>query len=420
MPRFQPSTWVQQTNTNLAGGSVRNGYLSKFLDERIFVTSSIQFTGGNPNWAVNDFCLSSNRMSSWTRFDANSSHEQVIYSFHAMERPDGSVRYARLRYQFGRSFFVANDEIPAGFIAVDTSEHGGDWTERQQLYTWQHFPSTGGAGQANHTIDALFAFMPGSGPGGADADWLLVRGLVQSGQGVKLNVFQWWRSDNFGDSWVFVRDATSGPFTSFPSAFAVGGVNNGSRLLAYSGTGLAYSTNFGVTWTGTGGLLTGVPQYIIEQAGFTWAFLLPGTLTGAGNVGVSCDNGVTAVGTQAGMGTTNANWGAVRLSPCEILGTITGGVGVGQIIFYSDNGGETYVSQGADVRMNPFQAGNPFVGLFRDGAPFVIGVDAKTFISSGRATGSPSQRTSCPLAFAGLKKAGIPPNCGHPMLTRCD
>lgn len=421
--RFAPSSWVQRTSTNLTAGTPRQGFKSAYVDEAVLVSSAINFFAGPflRDYAGADMCSSTNKMFSWTQQSAGTGLPQVILSFHSTQLANGDLRYIRIRYQFGRSFFIANNEIPEGFITIDTAERFPTaWTERQRIFSWSHRPDTGSGGQAGATINAAFFFFPGSGPGGADADWLLISGSVGSGQGSVLNVFQWWRSDDYGFTWQFVRNASSGPFTAYPEAIVRGGAGGGYRLAASIGGALMYSTDFGVTWNGTGGSIFGPKTNLLEQAGQTWVGFIPGTLTGPASMFVSCDNMASVAGAMASLAPTNTNWAAVRLSPCEVLGTISAGVGVGQHIYYSTNGGETVTLQGDDSRMNASQAGNIFMGLFTDGSPFVIGVDGKTFISGDRATGTPSGRVTCPLAFAGLKKAGIPPNCAHPILTRCD
>ena len=417
MALFAPSSWAQRTTTNLLGGGPRFAVRSLYGDE-VQVPSVIQFTGGNPNWAVNDGTISFDKLLTWNRYDTNPSWPEVISNFHTIQLPSGKTRFVRSRYRFGRSFFIANNEIPAGYITIDISDTGTSWSEVQKLYEWPHKPDTGSGGQAQHAIESTFLFLPGTGPAGADADWMLIKASVSSGQGTSLNVFDWWRSDDFGLTWIKVR-AEAG-LVSYPNFIVRGGQGGGYRLVTADSAGLKWSSDNGVTWNGTTGIMPSPQTHAFEQAGQTWCILHPGTGTGGASIGISCDNFASVVGGESSLSGLNVNWAGVRLSPTEILATISAGVGNGQRIYYSTNGGEHFADQGNDTRMNASQAGNVHAGLFFDGAPYVIGADGKTFISGDRSTGISSGRVTCPLANAALKKAGIPPNCGHPMLVKCD
>jgi hypothetical protein len=416
MALFQPSSWAQRaTLTGLYGGP-GGGMMSPFLDEKIFIPSATTFTGGNPNWFIANSGLSQDKGATWSLVDAAVPGEEAITGFHSAQMNDGRVVYIRCRVRFGRSFFATNNEVPAGYVKLDYSFDGFTWSEGSTLGSWPHLPFTANNGQAQITHGVTFFFGPGSGPAGADADWCLTLTTVTSGQGTSLNIFKWFRSDDFGLTWSFHHDeATLG---AFPQTAIVRGRTG--RILTANGAAIWYSDNNGLTWTGAGGAIPAPRTNFMPQAGDTWIVLHPGTGTGGGSAGVSCDNGANWTGITFGLGTLNVNWAAVRLGPSEALGTISGGVGVGQQIWYTNNGGETWTSPGSDIRMNANQAGNVFMGLCNDGAPIVVGVDGKTFMSGDRATGFIGTRTICPLAFAGLKKAGIPDNCGHPLLTRCD
>jgi len=412
---FKPSSWSPRTTVPVLGGtSLTIGHMAD--DGVLLVASAAQFVDGpgvNDSYEINVGAVSKDRALTWTLLEGDL---EMFASYFSVETPIG-VRYFRLRKKFGRSFFIANSEMFAGYLTLDRSDNGLDWSPVQTFYSWPHLASVG-AGRASNTYGMNYLRLPASGPGGADADWLRIRLNVTSDSGTPVDVTDWWRSDDFGETWVLDR-AEAGPMVGTTLQYMEKSPNGGGRLIASTGASLFFSSNNGVTWTGAGGFLPANNKVqAVPQVGRTWCLIMSAGLGSQVQSGISCDDGQTwSAGGTAGAAQ-NANPVLIRLGPSEVLcferdsDTLPTGVQ----IFYSLDGGETWISEGIDTRIPGLQASVTVAGLFPDGMPFVIGFNRVVLVSEDRPTGNFNQRSICPLANVGLKKAGSPNLCGHPML----
>lgn len=408
---FKPATWIQKTTAPMSviGCTV-------MPDGALLAQGTAVFTGGNPGWFVNTCAVTRNQAFSWgTMSNENDEHYS---SFFSIQNPD-DTRYFRIRTKFGRSFFVANSTIFSGYMKIDQSLDGLNWNEVKTLHTWPHLVDTVGAGgQAQIVFGAIPIFLPGTGPGGADADWLLVRCRVFSAQGTPVDKFEWYRSDDFGFTWDFVRNETAVQFSGVTPNFLVRSTNG---RIAAGMVGLWYSDDNGVTWHDAGGALP--PQIksgVTKHAGSTLCLYMAGGLGSTSSTGVSCDAGVTwgvSHGPDLGGASTNPN--ALSMGVVEALAFCGNGVNGGNV-WYTNNGGENWLLQGVDTRLPSGQACVTGTGFFPNGAPVIIGANGVVLVSNDRPSGAFAARDLCPLANAGLAKANIPNLCGHAILqNRC-
>lgn len=406
---FKPSSWIQRTS---APFFLRNGTIAP--TGNMIVDNSISFAGGPflSEYAVNSMAATFNQAATWTTL-VPADTLTATFGYFSITNPT-DTRFFRFRYKFGRSFFVANSKIFAGYVKMDNSPDGISWYENQTFAEWGEVADVGG-GQASHSMDVKYLFLPGSGPGGADADWIILSVLVTSPAGTPVNFRRWYRSDDFGFTWVFDRDESTLVGTLFFLSRATTG-----RLAAGAGA-LFYSDDNGVTWNAAAGALPPtIHSGVIAHAGGSFSIYSAGGVGSTPSAGVSCDGGANWQTSQLDLGPANTNINALGMGLVESLAMCRDSGGLGCTIWYSNDGGETFVSQGVDTRLPSIQAGVVLMGFFPDGAPLAVGANGVVLVSSDRPTGNFGARTLCPLAFAGLAKAGPPNLCGHPMLqNRC-
>lgn len=345
---------------------------------------------------------------SWTQVSGGVAGDRV-YKYFSIKSPDGT-NYFRIRQRFYTSFFLANPSMYPGYLELQTSTDGLSWNAAQKFYQWNHDedPGAGSRAVANNFIIGPI-LLPGTGPGGADADWLLIRSQVTSSSKVGADDYAWWRSDDYGFTWTRVRtqSAVDLPVPNYlvrsPSGRIISGTIEGR-----------YSDDNGLTWTSATGLTPNNKVGSLHFAGNSWATFHAGGLGSTPGVSISCDNGANYVGSFnfGGSGGVSVTVTVVRLSASEVLAIRSDG---GRP-FYSNDGGETWQDGGAGAPLGLVI----HAALVPDGRPLIVNQNATTAMSSDRATGTFKTRTMCPLAFANLKKAGLPNLCGHPMLqNRC-
>lgn len=327
--------------------------------------------------------------------------------------PIGPRLFFRLRVKFGRSTTADNGTIGAGYVALDASQDGTFWWQQQILYTWPQVNKgvVGGQGKATIVFGAGYVSIPGSGPNGANADWLIISTRVRSHGANLVDTIGMWRSDDFGFSWVQVRDLVSqSPWVGADAALGQLTRAPGGRLHAIQiapGDNILFSDDNGATWTNAFEPVNSAITSIDYCAG--------GTMIGVSAVQnrsyVSCDNG--SVWTEGGTYPAAAGtfgYGSKRIGLQEHLIVQTLDLTLHNVL-YSDNGGESYVSTGPVLGLlvnepnglvhNPVTS--EYVVCTR------LGNVAKT---SQQAPGGFTPRTTCPLGSAGIAVAGALTLCG--------
>ncbi len=341
--------------------------------------------------------------------------------------PDGGIvsafsipgPYTSFLYRFrligSRSFLLNDGSLGAGYVELEGSsavdENGGlTWWPLQRFYEWPQINVPGIApGQASMSFSAAHAFIPGSGPNGADADWLATRVFVTANPGpVVWDESALWRSDTFGYSWTKVRTIPISPVLGFYRA-------PWGRLFIPSGGNMFYSDDLGASWAGI------APPLILHtptaHPGGAMSAARDGTLTGGGTLGVSCDRGASWQITQI-IGQSNFRVRAVKVSPHELLAFST--MGDGNLrVWWSDNGGESAINTAALPLSGGYAV--PIGVAVVQGHVFIVSEAGICAYSTDVARGSWTPRTTCPEATAKTATARGLRLCGaSPVASTCE
>ncbi len=433
---FGPTTWFKRSDipartiSGAISGPVTGTFSPSFHPKSKFL--AVQgATAHSFTTFYNTFLISLDEGATWSEVYAGDAetedNTEVVFKNFSLDFTDAfdieHVYHYQLRYHFTHSFFLADGSLKPGWIDMYMGEEVEGvflgYNKIQRLYSWSAIvadpANTGGQAAFNTGISAgRPTFIPGSGPLGEDAYWMCLGFSYHAGgtnNAVTTSVSDLWRSFD-GVVWENVRDMVpifgsgGGQLTLTP---------NGVRTIFQVGALLKYTDEPNLvtaTW------LTGSPplnaQSIIAMYGGTLVTWVNGSLIGGGIVYVSCDNGASF--TAAGVTGYNipVNRGALiaKIGSTEAL-LITADFGTNLRAYYTTNGGETWVDQGI---WNTSSTGGVAEGIFltKDGAPLCVTRDQHVFLSSGRALGTFSARTVCPLANSGLAKAEFL-NCGHPI-----
>lgn len=336
-----------------------------------------------------------------------------IVTLFSVAGPGGSY-FVRVRASGVISWFTINPTLYAGDVWVDWSQDGRFWWPVQRLYHWPMTAESGSGPQAIVECGAGYVFIPGSGPGGADADWLFITVRAKTGLGtVVLEDFARWRSDDFGYSWQRVGSFSYG--TSVINDVLITRNPATGRLHANLGGHQAYSDNGGLSWILTGGTVNSITFH----PGNTLAGLLPGGLSSFVEPAISCDDGANWTGTGQKLGGSNTFGATVKIGPQELIAVAPSGDG-GHNIWWSDSGGEVWIASTLNATL--FGSGAKVAGLslLPNGQPFLMFEDGRCGYSVDSPRGSWSPRTLCPLASAKMATAGPPALCGAPVIPSCE
>lgn len=354
--------------------------------------------------------------------------EYIVQMFNLVSPTTGRTIYFQVRASVQHSFFAADGSLLPGGIALYGSESGLSFSKVQDLYSWPHViadpVNTGGNNVV--TTGASFAkpiLIPGSGPDGEDAFWSASSFQLDVGGNnnrQSLKAQDIWRSFD-GIAWEKVRSLIGVPpfnatipnpsYTTFIKSFS------GKIFLAYS-QGLARAATLDIlttSWAGANNLTLNPSGYFVPMYGGTWLTNANGTLIGGGFAQVSCDDGANFQTVAGGSLIIPVNRSAMvgKIGPSEAI-CITSGFNsptTETVCYYSADGGETF--QGGEVWTSSTIGESPVALFIRsDGHPLVI-TQQRAFFSTDQARGVAVQRTTCPLANAGLATARKLNLCGH-------
>lgn len=358
--------------------------------------------------------------------EPNGAVQEVVFGVFSLDTPMGVVHY-QARWNLRYSFLVADGSLLPGSVDLYASSEllGPAFSKLQTLYTWPHViadpVNTGGQAGFN-TFPAITPplLIPGSGPNGEDAFWMIVAYSIHAGGSnnpVTLAENFLWRSVD-GLVWERVRDH-DGVTTAQPIQL-LSLANERTYASAVGGRFFTDDVNLlTATWQMATGSGLDFPGNVESMFGGTLVSVRQGSLISGGFGVVSCDNGADWLFSGTGLIIpTNQGGFVVKLGPSEVLVIVSDAV-VNNRAFYSADGGETYVDCGI---WNVSSIGDRAIGAFLmpNGSPIVF-TRGNCFVSSGKARGVFQTRTQCPLANAGIAAAGALPDCGNPILTiECD
>lgn len=352
---------------------------------------------------------------------------KVVFAGWSLPNPIGVGRlHFQARWDWTKSFFVANGTILPCGIDLYVSENGTGWSLLRRLHSWPQVnddavPGSGGAALWNNfpTITQPI-LLPGTGPGGVDAYWMASAFNFDAGPSPGRQNFRTatlWRSTN-GIDWQDVLDLT--PSFGTGALFGYWIRSTTGRLFLRNGVGISFTDGAAnlltATWSPSNlGALPPIGN-IVQFFGGTLATHRQGTLTGPGFGAVSCDDGASF--TSAGVtGLTipqNRDGFLSKLGPNEGL-VVTSGFNdptTETVSYYTANGGETW--QYGGVWLASTVGESPCMLAIRSGGtPIVVTRDGRCYVSTDRARGVVGTRTVCPLANAGLATARILNLCGH-------
>lgn len=355
--------------------------------------------------------------------------EFVFKHFNVVSPVTGRTMYFQLRARVEHSFFVADGTLFTGGITLYGSESGVGFTRVQDLYTWPHIianpANTGGNNVLSSSPSCSGAIMlPGTGPSGEDAFWMVVGFQIDCGgtnnrQTIKR--LDLWRSTD-GIFWEVVRDLSGvSPFSGGPPNVGPWFQSDSGRLFL----GTAYTTSYTnelltTSWNLIGGLVPFIGN-IVPMYGGTLASYRNGSLISGGFGLVSCDDGGNMVSVGGPPIATNAAAFNLKMGPSEVIIVTPGFIdpATQTVCWYSADGGETY--QGGEVWLASTVGERP-IAMFKrsDGRPLVI-TTSRAYFSGDIGRGVANIRTVCPLANAGLLAAAAPRLCGAPIaVNQCD
>lgn len=355
----------------------------------------------------------------------NGAVQEVVFGVFSLDTPTGVVHY-QARWNLRHSFFLADGSLLPGGVDLYASSEllGTAFSKLQTFYTWPHViadPTLTGGSAGFNTSPTITTplLIPGSGPNGEDAFWMIVAYSIHAGGSNNPVTFAenfLWRSVD-GLVWERVRDH-NGVLSATPNQL----LSLANERTYVSGGGRFFTDDVDLltaTWQPAAGTGLDFPGNVESMFGGTLVSVRQGTLISGGFGVVSCDNGANWIFSGIGLTIPADKSGfVIKLGPSEVLVIVSDAV-VNNRAFYSADGGETYVDCGI---WNVSSIGDQPVGAFlmSSGSPIVF-TFGNCFVSSGKARGVFQTRTQCPLANAGIAAAGALPDCGNPILTiECD
>jgi hypothetical protein len=349
--------------------------------------------------------------------------QESVFGTWSLKTPAGVYHY-QIRKQIEHSFFAADGTIHPGGIRLYASGPGSPgFSLLQTLYTWPHIiadpPNTGGNNvQTTAPSVAPPILLPGSGPNGENAWWMMTHFRLDVGGTNNRQILtanDLWRSLD-GFEWVKVESGTVG-LEAYQSIFK----STTGRIIVSGGQGMRFSDGgsslIGRTWTAPIGFPDLPGGTIFPMYGGTLITTRNGSLISGGFIVLSCDDGANFFGHHAGgdLIPLNSTGLVLKLGPTECL-LITNGFAdpaTETKSYYSADGGETW--QDGGVWLTTVIGERPVNAFMKaDGHPLVV-TQFRVFTSSDLARGVAGKRTICPLANAGLAAARPLVLCGHPI-----
>lgn len=331
----------------------------------------------------------------------------------------GPIHY-QVRVNFKFDFLIANGTLYAGDISLWAAGPGPSSTFQrlQTLHSWPHIPAPNGGGQAFFTTAPSITppvLIPGSGPGGRDAFWMMTNFILEhgaAGNRQQIVADALWRSTN-GVDWENVGAAAGG--SSYGTLFQ----SPSGRVFASMGGAIRYTDDapdmIGATWQDS--IINGTAHFgsnVDPMYGGTLVSSSHGGIISGGFVVLSCDDGTNFFAGE-GLIPVNSSGIVLKLGPAECI-LITPGFddpSTETKCWYSADGGETWADGGVWLASGVGEA--PVGGFMRaDGHPLIVTQNA-IYFSSDKARGVAGTRTICPLANAGLAAARPLVICGHPL-----
>jgi hypothetical protein len=435
---FGADTWVARTSVpNILYNGVYSGLLqgpghavydpvSRVI--QVFGKLSHHFQG-----FANTAQISFNDGGSWaTVFDEGVNSQQVVFTGWSLDGPEGFGRvHYQVRYKWTKAFLISDGTIQPGGIELWVSEGGASFYKLQDFHTWPALNEIGGNGGAavmNFQPSATNPIMvPGSGPSGEDAFWLVTSFSMTAGGASNRTTFKattLWRSINGGVEWTVARDME--PVTGSQTYQQLILSPQSGRLFLVSGGGgsIFYTDDTddleNATWTASvfSGA-SGIRGSLEPMFGGTWLTFSQGTLTGPGSAWVSCDDGENF---QGGVDVVPQNQTGFmkKLGPTEAL-LVSPGFSdptTETVSHYTADGGESWIV--GDPWLVSATGQSPvMIGIRLNGTPIVVTRTGGVFVSSSTARGVADLRVICPLANAGLARARKLVLCGGVITPDC-
>lgn len=273
----------------------------------------------------------------------------------------GSTLFAFM-FSAGFNFVSISTYYPPGEIALMSSTNGTTWSKVKVFHSWvQQNNGFGSPSTVEVSVRASYWRGVRSGPSGEDADWAIISYALRA-DGVSGSFSERatprFRSLDSGATWTEIVDMKGTyPFTGNPTTIdgptSVMAVEMDSpapyRWFMFGGSGtMNYSDDTGTTWTAVSffnnapfGAFTLNARGMVAFANGTGAF--------APDVKISCDYGesFTTVTTGSYTGPANVPVSPVQFSGLEqILAVIRDTSGTATALWYTLNGGETWVKLG--------------------------------------------------------------------------
>jgi len=436
---FGADTWVQRTsvpNIPLNGvySGIVQGPVNAVYDPISRVIQTFSKVAHHFQGFASTAQISFDDGGSWaTSFDEGVNAQQVVFTGWSLDGPEGFGRvHYQVRYKWSKAFLVAEGTIQPGGIELWVSEGGSSFYKLQDFHTWPALNEIGGNGGAS-----LFAtlpsvtnpiLIPGSGPAGVDAMWLVSSfDLIAGGLANRTHfkAASLWRSLNGGVSWEIARDME--PVTGInPYQQLVMSPTSGRLFLVTGGGGSIFYTDDTddlehATWnTSVFGGAAGVRGTLEPMFGGTWLTFSQGTLTGPGGAWVSCDDGENFNGTGVDVVPQNQTGFMKKLGPTEALLVAPGFADptTQTASYYTADGGETFLA--SEPWLISATGESPVMVAVRSGGtPIVVSRNGGVFVSSSKARGVADLRVICPLANAGLATARKLLLCGGVITPDC-
>lgn len=435
---FGADTWVTRTpipNILLNGvySGLVQGPISAVYDPESRVIQSFSKLANHFEGFASTAQISFNDGGSWAESFNEGLNNRVAFQGWSLASPGGSGRvHFQVRYDFHRAFLLADGTLQPGGIYLMGSEGGASFFKLQDFHTWPGINEIGGNGGA-----ALFNFqptvtrpvtIPGSGPDGEDAMWLVSSFSLEAGGASNRTTFEkamLWKSIDGGVTWLEARDMS-----------AVTGVQPYQEMVYDSRSGRLFLVSGGggpIFWTDDSDDLgnaawttsvfsgaSGQRGSLVTMFGGTLFTFSQGTLTGPGGSWVSCDNGENFQTAGQDVVPQNQTGFMTKLGPTEALVVAPGFANptTETVSYYTADGGESFLV--SDPWLSSVTGESPVMVAVRlNGTPIVVTRNGSVFVSSSTARGVADPRVVCPLANAGLGRARRLVLCGGVITPDC-
>lgn len=377
-------------------------------DTTVMGHAHVNDTGGGSS-------MSDDYASSWNTLSTGGPANAWVrrFKYWSITKSDGRQRYFRFAYLFFTSFFASNPTIYPGYVDIEYSDDKYTWggSQKQRIYEWPHLPDAGVGSRAALEFYHQPSFLiPGSGPGGEDAHWMLMKVNVGSSAYNPVNDNAWWYTIDDGVTWV--RDRTE-PTLVNPQF--IRRAANG-RLIA-GDVYLSHSDDDGLTWSNDLSASARVKTHLTLHPGLTaCAYHLGGLASQVGSE-ISCDNGASWEHVQD-LGVTDTAGYAIELGGQEALFAFraTTGFPTTTAIYYTKNAGESWVNCAFTDKLVGGSGQVIYAAKRPDGKPMIFGRDHGVIQSTEAAPGDWATRTVCSLASNGFATVGPPNLCGLPIM----